>query len=116
MDKDLPESFLKALPDPAWTFDISLQQNEMFVLGMTEEEWNDAIETKNYLLISSNLYKTQSISKLQYLFTLNNITSSFNQDEANKKDKRFLRIKSINSFFNLNPHKVRISVLGDLIL
>ena len=116
MDKDLPESFLKALPDPAWTFDISLQQNEMFVLGMTEEEWNDVIETKNYLLISSNLYKTQSISKLQYLFTLNNITSSFNQDEANKKDKRFLRIKSINSFFNLNPHKVRISVLGDLIL
>lgn len=116
MDKDLPESFLKALPDPTWTFNISLQQNEMFVLGMTEEEWNDAIESKKYQIICKNIYKTQKLSSLEYCFTIGTYAQSYDSKYANKKDKRFLRIKSINSFFNLNPHKVRISVLGDLIL
>lgn len=116
MDKDLPESFLKALPDPTWTFNISLQQNEMFVLGMTEEEWNDAIESKKYQIICKNIYKTQKLSSLEYCFTIGTYAQSYDSKNANKKDKRFLRIKSINSFFNLNPHKVRISVLGDLIL
>lgn len=115
MDKDLPESFLNALPDPTWTFDISLQQNEMFVLGMTEDEWNDAITNKNFKVLCNFLYKVQSISSSDYFFTLNTNTLPFDKAKANKEDKRFLR-KSISAFFNLNPHKVRISVLGDLIL
>ena len=116
MDKDLPESFLNILPQADWTYNISLQQNEMFILGMSEDEWNDAIKAKDYKLLCNNLYKTQSISNSQYFFTLNTITSSFNNYEANKEDKRFLRIKSINAFYSLNPHKVKISLLGDIII
>jgi hypothetical protein len=33
----------------------------------------------------------------------------------NKEDQRFLNIKSISSFFKSNPHKVKITVLGDII-
>jgi hypothetical protein len=33
----------------------------------------------------------------------------------NKEDQRFLNIKSIGSFFNSNPHKVKITILGDII-
>ena len=115
MDKDLPESFLKALPDPTWTFDVSLQQNEMFVLGMTEDEWNDAIEIKNYKVIGKHLYKVQNISESVYRFCLISDTH-FDLKLANKQDKRYYNIQSLSAFFNLNPHKVRISVLGDLIL
>lgn len=116
MDKDLPESFLNALPDATWTFDISMQQNEMFVLGMNEEEWDDAIQTKDYKILCKHLYKVQSLSNSQYLFTLNTITSPFNQYDANNEDKRFIRSKSISSLFALHPHKVRISLLGDILL
>ncbi len=116
MDKDLPESFLKALPDATWTFDISLQQNEMFVLGMSEDEWNDAIEANDYTVLCKHLYKVQKISSMDYGLTLSTITLSFNSKIANKEDKRFIRANSLSSFFNLNPHKVQISVLGDIIL
>lgn len=116
MNKDLPESFLNALPQPNWKYEISLQQNEMFVLGMSEEEWDDAIQTKDYKILCKHLYKVQSLSNSQYLFTLNTITSPFNHYDANNEDKRFIRSKSISSLFALHPHKVRISLLGDILL
>ena len=42
-DKELPESFLNSLPQFDWIFEVSLQQNEMFIIGMTEEDYQKAI-------------------------------------------------------------------------
>ena len=112
---DLPESFLELLPKPKWTYNLSLQQNEMFVLGMSEEEWNDAIEASDYKNIAKHLYKVQKISKSDYVFTLSTITVSYKSILANKEDKRFRRL-GINRLLELQPHKVRISLLGEIII
>lgn len=115
MDKDLPESFLNALPDATWTLDISMQQNEMFILGMSEEEWDDAIEANDYKALCNHLYKVQNISESTYRFCLATDTH-YDLKVANKKDQRYLNIRSIPALYALNPHKVRISLLGDILL
>lgn len=115
MDKDLPESFLNALPQPNWKHEINLQQNEMFVLGMSEEEWDDAIEANDYKTLCNHLYKVQNISESTYRFCLATDTH-YDLKVANKKDQRYLNIRSIPALYALNPHKVRISLLGDILL
>lgn len=54
---------MKGLPQPNWIYQTSLQQNEMFVFGLTEEELNLAIDANNHAFISKHLYRTQKMSK-----------------------------------------------------
>lgn len=122
MDKELPESFLNALPQPNWKYEISLQQNEMFVLGMSEEEWDDAIQVKDYKTVNQYLYRVQKCSSSDYNFRLHIETSVDDKYNGEKNPSlsqnmgKFKRVKSISSLFALNPHKVRISLLGDILL
>lgn len=112
-DKQLPETFLEKLPDINWTFEMSLQQNEMFVLGMEDDAFEKAMRDKEYDLISNYLYRVQSISESDYWFRLHLETQNDKTASA-KLAKKYYRTKSIKGFYSLNPHKVYISVIGKI--
>ena len=114
MDMELPEAFLNNLPAPNLTYQLSMQQNEMFILGMNEDEYKDAIRNNDYSTLNMNLYKVQNISEKTYRFCLSTSTQ-FDLSKSNKVDKRFLNIQSIGRLFELNPHKVKIDLLGKIV-
>jgi hypothetical protein len=64
--------------------------------------------------LANHLYFVQSASSRDYRFR-RHVESSFNKKGMNKEDLRFFNIKSIGALFNYNPHKVKVTVLGDII-
>ncbi len=113
LPNNLPETFMASLPDATWTFQQSLQQNEMFILGMEEEMYQYAIEQQDYALLNKYLYRVQKISLGDYWFRYH-IETTTAQTSKDQKIKRFYRC-SLKSFMNLNPHKIRISLLGKIV-
>lgn len=113
MGKQLPPSFLEKLPDVNWTFEISLQQNEMFVLGMEDEAFEDAIRDKDFAMISKYLYRVQSVSESDYWFRLHVETQNDKTPSA-KLAKKYHRVHSLKALFELHPHKVHISMIGKI--
>ena len=115
---DWPETFLEKLPDPGWELVLSLQQNEMFVLGMDDEAFETAMERKDYASLGACLYRVQKIASRNYVFRLHIETRVDDKYEGTKNEAlslRMGRMKQIYSFkalFDLHPRKVRIDVLG----
>ncbi len=113
-DGTFPESFLEMLPPPSLKLLISIQQNEMFILGMTADDINAPIEQREYKRVSDSLFRVQKLGLGDYTFRHHLETKII--DDANATlSKRFLRIRSLVAFFALNPHKVRIDNLGNIV-
>lgn len=111
---DVPEEILQTLPNDKSTLMLSLQIGEAFIMGMDEADYQKAKEEKDMQKIAEHLYFVQNISSNNYRFR-RHVESSFDTNDMNKEDQRFYNIKSIGSFFNSNPHRVKITVLGDII-
>jgi CRISPR-associated endonuclease Csn1 len=119
-DGTYPESFLEMLPKPNLRLLLSMQQNEMFVLGMPPDEITKAINEKEYKQISDKLYRMQKMSIIPSSGQINlvfrhHLETQLIDDENAKKSKRFYNIQSLGAFFALNPFKVRIDCLGNII-
>ena len=110
---DFPQSFLQELPPDGMKLQLSLQRNEMFVIGMTDDEYSDAIASHDYVAISEHLYRIQSISKSDYWLRLHTETQNDKTTEG-KLANKYIRVQSLGAFYSLHPHKVRISILGEL--
>lgn len=117
LDKKLPESFLNKLPVDKLNLKFSMQQNEMFILGLSQEEFDEALTNTNKSLLSKHLYLVWSISNNDYYFRhhletknteLKNITTA-------KDSKRYFRFKSVGALVATNPIKVRLNHLGEII-
>ena len=117
---DLSEAFLKTLPDVKWQFVLSLQQNEMFILGMSEEDYRYAMDHRDYALLNKYLYRVQNISSMYYCFRYHIETTVDDKYNGKRNDAlsirmgKLKRIVSFTSFFSQNPHKVHLSVLGEI--
>ena len=107
-DDVYPQSFLSLLPKPDWTLKLSMQQNEMFILGMEEDEVKYAIESKDYKLLSEHLYRVQKLSSSDYNF-IHHLETDVQKKTMSK------RIASLKGLFALKPFKVRIDCLGNII-
>ncbi|MBQ2522219.1 MAG: type II CRISPR RNA-guided endonuclease Cas9 [Bacteroidales bacterium] len=114
INRDLPESFLKNLPPSGLTLKTSLQQNEMFVLGMPEDDFQHAMEKKDTSAIKNYLYRVQKIGASYYTFRFHIETQLDDSKEALSIHK-FYRVRSISALSSLNPHKVSIGILGEII-
>lgn len=112
-DRDCSEEFLSMLPELNWKYVVSMQQNEMFILGMDEEEYQDAIRSKDYSTLSKHLYRVQKMRHSEYVFRYHLETTVDNSPELTEM-KAMVSIRSINSFMAQNPHKVRINILGEI--
>jgi len=90
----------------------TLQINDMFLLGLNEEEIN--WESPNYEELKESLFKVQTLSQMFYEFRLS-------PDATQNKDTNSVVFKRIQSFGygktgwrNHNPIKVKISVSGKI--
>lgn len=111
---DIPEELLQSLPKDKSTLLLSMQIGEAFIMGMDEADYQRAIEEKDMKALEAHLYYVQNLSSSNYRFR-RHVESSYDITGMNKDDQRFLNIKSITALFNYNPHKVKITVLGDIL-
>lgn len=116
IDNSLPQSFLDKLPDDNLQLAYSLQQNEMYVLGMSNDEFMHAIEKQCKSLISKYLYLVWSVSENNFWFRhhLETKNTDLKKTEGAKESKRFYLFKSVGAFLTKNPIKVRINHLGEI--
>jgi len=116
LNTELTQEFLDKLPEDKLVLQHSLQQNEMFVLGLSDEDFEKAIQENDKSLISKNLYLVWSISDSDYWFRhhLETKNSELKKIESAKESKRYYRFKSISSFMNQNPKKIKINHLGEI--
>jgi CRISPR-associated endonuclease Csn1 len=109
-----PESFLSKLPDPEWIFIESFQQNEMFILGLSHDEFYDFLTSGSISGISKHLYRVQKISKANYVFR-HHIESTVEESNNAINLKKYYIVRSLKSFQSLNPIKIRINILGKIV-
>ena len=109
-----PESFLKLLPEPNLILHLSMQQNEMFVLGMTSEEFEIAKTTNDYRMISDKLYRVQKIGEKYWVFR-HHLETQLIDDTNSKISKRYILLQSLGALSSLNPIKIKINCIGNLV-
>ena len=116
INKELPQSFLDKLPADNLELQFSMQQNEMFVLGLTTEEFEIALNKNDKPLLSKHLYLVWSLSDNDYWFRhhLETKNSELKTIKGAKESNRYYRFQSISSLINKNPIKVRINHLGEI--
>ena len=122
MGKNLPQEFLEKLPKDDWSYLLSMQENEMFVLGMEEDEFNDAIEAKDYATLNKHLYRVQKVARNDYWFryhTETTVDDKYGEGDESKvklgwsvEMGKVYRVRSCGALFDLFPHKVKIDIMG----
>jgi CRISPR-associated endonuclease Csn1 len=117
LDKDLPPSFLENLPPDGLELVYSMQRNEMYILGLSSEEFEEAMKENNKSLLSKHLYIVWSIGDNQYWFRhhLETKNTELKKTEGAKESKRYYLFKSVGAFTAKNPIKVRINHLGEIV-
>ena len=115
IDKDVPEDLSRGLPAHDWSYVMSMQQNEMFILGMGDDEFNDAMAARDYRALGAHLYRVQKLAHNDYNFRSQYETQIDTSKEAMAM-KKFYRVTSIKALKKLNPRKVTVSILGEISL
>ena len=115
---NVPDSVLSALPQSSWTFVESLQKNEMFLIGLSDDEIARATKEADRATLNDHLYRVQTISDRDYRFRFH--LEDKKNEESDKNNGKFIpklyRIRSEKSYLELNPRKVRVDLLGNLSL
>ena len=86
-------------------FVTSLQQNDMFIMGLDKMEIKNNINNNKFL--EKYLYRVQNISKGDYSFRKHLASTLNNPNE-------YIRIGSFKKWQELNPIKVKIDILGNI--
>lgn len=115
LEKNLPQTFLEKLPDDNLKLKFSMQQNEMFILGLSNEEFGRAYNENNKKFLSKYLYVVWSIAEGDYWFRhhLETKVSELKKIIGAKETKRYYRL-SLKGLLEVNPIKVRINHLGEI--
>ena len=112
---NLPESVLLSLPEEDWQLEEFLQGDEMFLLGMTDEAIDRAMETKDYTTLGRHLYRVQNLAAGDYVFRYHLETTLDGKDNVGDIPSSY-RIASQKIYQELNPRKVKIDLLGRISL
>jgi CRISPR-associated endonuclease Csn1 len=107
----LPDSFLKNLPEPTWTYVTSLLQNEMFIYGMSADEINEKIHEKDFKTLSDHIYRVQNIATKQYFLRLHTETKDLR--DSNARGLKLLIQASAKTIVE-NTVKIKINCLGTI--
>ena len=115
--KDLPEALLASLPDSDWEFVEHLQANEMFLIGLTDEEIDTALAQSDLLTLSNHLYRVQKVSSKYYVFRYH-LETEVADNKNNKGDiPKFYRLLGPNDTYQeANPRRVKVNLLGEISL
>ena len=113
---DIPESVLSLLPPSDWVFVDSLQQDEMVIIGLSDEELQRALEVQDYHKLSKHLYRVQAISSRDYYFRYHLETSVSDMRNSSGYIPKFYRIRSLKDYEKRNLRKVCVDLLGRISL
>jgi CRISPR-associated endonuclease Csn1 len=113
-----PESFLVKLPNDNWIYEESLQQNEMFILGMNNDDFEKAIKEDDKSLLSKHLFRVQKLSVKSNgqidIWFRHHLETELIDSATAKISRRFINVQSIGALQNENPIKVNINRLGNI--
>ncbi|NBC84517.1 MAG: type II CRISPR RNA-guided endonuclease Cas9 [Bacteroidetes bacterium] len=99
---------LYQLPSDGKEFIATLQENDMFLLGLNKEDIQTLKWDKTeYELISKHLYRVQKISSMDYTFR-HHLSSKIDDKETS------VRLSSFSSWENMNPVKVFNNNIGKI--
>ena len=113
---DVPESVLSLLPPSDWVFVDSLQQDEMVIIGLSDEELQRALEAQDYRKLSEHLYRVQKMSSRDYWFRYHLETSVADDKNTSGRIPKFHRVQSLKAYEEKNIRKVRVDLLGRISL
>jgi CRISPR-associated endonuclease Csn1 len=119
-DGFFPQTFIDNRPPVNCTIELSLQQNEMFVLGLDKPDVELAIAESNYEVLTDSLYRVQKLSikpssgQIDFYFR-HHLETAILDDNNAKLSKRFINIQSLGSLMKLQPYKVKINHLGQIL-
>lgn len=113
---DVPESVLSLLPPSDWVFVDSLQQDEMVIIGLSDEELQRALEAQDYRKLSDHLYRVQKMSSSYYVFRYHLETSVADDKNTAGRIPKFHRVQSLKAYEEKNIRKVRVDLLGRISL
>ena len=113
LERNVPDSVLSSLPHSSWTFVESLQKNEMFLIGLSNDEIARAIKEADRATLNDHLYRVQKFSSKDYYFRYHLETQL--DDIKDGSIPKFYRV-SFSKYLKLNPRKVRVDLLGNLSL
>ena len=118
--EDIPQEVLASLPHDDWEFVLSMQKNEMFILGMDDLEFETAMQEHDYRTLNKYLYRVQKVSHHDYYFRYHTETK-VDDKYGDKNDRgksqamgKLKLIKSLGALIAQHPHKVRINILGEI--
>ncbi len=111
---DVPEELLQSLPQDKSIILLSLQKGEAIIMGLEETNYQRALLAKDMQTLCDHLFYVQSASSHDYCFR-RHVEAKYDTKDMNKDDMRFLRIRTIDVLFKNNPHKVKVTVLGDIV-
>ena len=114
LERNVPDSVLSALPQSSWTFVESLQKNEMFLIGLSDDEIARAIKEADRATLNDHLYRVQKYSSKYYCFRYH-LETQLDKFIGGNIPKLY-RICSMKTYIELNPRKVRVDLLGNLSL
>jgi CRISPR-associated endonuclease Csn1 len=86
----------------------------MFILGLSNEEFDQYFSEKNYAMLSKYLYRVQKVSSSDYYFRKHTDTT-VEDSNVLKKINNYKRISSIGALIKENPIKVRINYVGEIV-
>lgn len=114
-----PQSFLEKLPKDDWQLQQSMQQNEMFILGMNKADAQKAIVEKDYKTVSNHLYRVQKMSvkgngQIDIWFR-HHLETELNDSMEARNSKRFYNMQSIGALHKENPIKISINNIGKIV-
>ncbi|MDE6588096.1 MAG: type II CRISPR RNA-guided endonuclease Cas9 [Paramuribaculum sp.] len=112
---ELPDDLLSRFPSPGSRFVMSMQLNEMFLLGLSDDDIRYLASVRNYSGLASHLYRVQQLSSEHYEFNFHVSTLS-SCDGVQIANGNHITIQSLNTFATLNPVKVKVDILGRIIL
>ena len=113
---ELPEEVLGALPKSRLRLMEVLRINDMFLIGMKDEEIKAAIEGEDYSTLSRHLYRVQKLSSMYYVFRYHLETEVKDEKNTSGEIPKFYRITSFSAYQRLNPRRVKIDLLGRISL
>lgn len=108
---ELPDELLSRFPLPDRKFLTSMQVNEMFIIGLSDDEINTAIAAGRTELLTEHLYRVQRLSSGDYIFRRHTCTIADTTKEQTA-NKNYIRIQSADKYKELNPIKVTVDRLG----
>lgn len=114
-EDDTVREMAGSMPPVGSKYVSDMKMGDMYVVGLSDEQFNDAIRDYDMKTLSNHLYRVQNLSLDYYVFRLHTWTSvdakNANQDMSMKA---LYRIQSDSAWKSANPIKVRVDQLGNI--